>query len=499
MTIEDVFNTLRAHSLITLREPTPPPGSAPASPAKSATSKRRHGGIARNNLSRKSNKADLYALTTIPTHYSIQWDRDAIKEYVDKIEAKGLAKLRHEKLRWSPYLISRTRKSDGLEPIPEPSMFSGTQLEPMEYREVEAMDSKGRQTPKGNSKGRNGRKSQMRGPSATPSAGQLSHIDWIPEDLDEDDDDFRDDDSTSPEMRRPTRNSGRTIHTRRSRTTEADEEDSDEEGGDASMETPIVPRRTRSGVARRGDDSNSEWGEEQQQQPVRTRSRSHATRSTKLGGVSSRSLSEAPELDSPVIPPAPFPSPVKKNHKRVIETPSDSGEEDGDYEETPSAPVVVEDHETVGDADVEETQRIEKQGYFGADTAMAGMHIPFTNGKVNGIFHPSPETTAVSPATQVAQGEFSGDSEAKVERWLDVRSSEKVNGITNGVEHVNAANTVPHSMDATTIEYHDLPLNWKSNHVEIVPRVDEMEMCDEDAEGEDIDAEGEDDPYDAFI
>ena len=49
----------------------------------------------------------------VPKEYQVYWDRNVVREWLERYESKGLAKLKPEKLRWSPYLVSRSQAVQG--------------------------------------------------------------------------------------------------------------------------------------------------------------------------------------------------------------------------------------------------------------------------------------------------------------------------------------------------------------------------------------------------
>jgi hypothetical protein len=79
-------------------------------------------GIARKNLIRRATDISLGVRPEpladgrggVPKEYQIHWDRNVVCEWLERYEAKGLAKLKSEKLRWSPYLVSRSQAAQVL-------------------------------------------------------------------------------------------------------------------------------------------------------------------------------------------------------------------------------------------------------------------------------------------------------------------------------------------------------------------------------------------------
>lgn len=86
---------------------------------------RKHG-IARRHLQRTQTNDDVESKSQTPfsppTHYEIRWDRDRVTQYLATWEAKGYLKLKPEKLKWSPFLLARTKKTDGLQTLATDSL-----------------------------------------------------------------------------------------------------------------------------------------------------------------------------------------------------------------------------------------------------------------------------------------------------------------------------------------------------------------------------------------
>ena len=118
MQLEDVYNTLVQHHMITVPPSSPPPSG------RGTPTKRRSAigvGIARKNLIRRATDISLGVRPEpladgrggVPKEYQVHWDRNIVREWLERYEAKGLAKLKPEKLRWSPYLVSRSQAAQG--------------------------------------------------------------------------------------------------------------------------------------------------------------------------------------------------------------------------------------------------------------------------------------------------------------------------------------------------------------------------------------------------
>jgi hypothetical protein len=111
MTMEDVYNTLCVQGLIdVLAVPTPRP--LPGQSIK--LMKNRKTVVARRHLIRSQTNDDEISKGPFvpPTQYEIHWDPGYVKSYLAKWEAKGYMKIKHEKLKWSPFLLARVKKSD---------------------------------------------------------------------------------------------------------------------------------------------------------------------------------------------------------------------------------------------------------------------------------------------------------------------------------------------------------------------------------------------------
>jgi hypothetical protein len=549
MTLEDVFNTLRTHGLISLQEP--PQNSTPAK-ISSPASVNRVAGVARNNLTRKnsnlfkqhlsankSSGVSIYDLTVVPDHYVIKWNRRDIQEYLQKVEAKGLAKLRPERLRWSPYLVSRAQKSHlgvnssvggwevELEDRPEPSMHSHTPLEPVPRPTAQRSNS-GRKTPRKNgsttASGKVSRSRTAHQESPTLSADQAS-IEWM-EDIpdDDEDDDFKDDDSTSPELRKITRQRHGTAPTRkltrRSNNLRNNEDSDDEDPWDGS---PTPRRRTRSGRplgSLVSGQSDSDW--EQSDTRLRTRSRSHATRSTRRELSSSISLSEVPDRDglfdsstklddSPEIATSRLPNP-KKKPQRVIDSPSESGDERED-----SSPKLIQPYELVTDNVLQSLDdigahisNVDEEDHTGVQG-----HTDFlvhANGQTSDDQFPeTPQVIASYDQGQANPNEATTSLvqlDDKVNEWmapygmqLSMVSHIHDNSLPNGTDlQTHSTPPIPTSITPAKTLQQSPRASSEDAVMEEIGRVwladgepGNMDVYDEDAEGEDEDAEGEDD------
>lgn len=114
MTIEDVFTTLVQQDMITVD--TAFPNSARPSPGQSIKFPRgRKNGIPRRHLQRPNpqkqtegrNKSSTPFVA--PAHYEISWDQDKTERWLEAWEKKGYLRLKPEKLKWTPFVLSRTK------------------------------------------------------------------------------------------------------------------------------------------------------------------------------------------------------------------------------------------------------------------------------------------------------------------------------------------------------------------------------------------------------
>ncbi|KZT07692.1 uncharacterized protein LAESUDRAFT_724683 [Laetiporus sulphureus 93-53] len=122
MTTEDIYNTLMQLKLIRVDDnalrPKPLPGQAIKFP------KGRKNGVARKHLQRNQTQDDekVKGPFVAPIKYEIRWDPIQVEEYMAKWEAKNYITLKPEKLKWSPFIVARTGKTDQL---PSDDMANG--------------------------------------------------------------------------------------------------------------------------------------------------------------------------------------------------------------------------------------------------------------------------------------------------------------------------------------------------------------------------------------
>lgn len=115
MTIEDIFTVLVQQDMITVDIAST--NSARPSPGQSIKFPRgRKNGIARRHLQRPNpqkqmeggvNKSNVPFV--VPTHYEISWDQGKVERWLETWEKKGYLKLKPEKLKWTPFVLSRTK------------------------------------------------------------------------------------------------------------------------------------------------------------------------------------------------------------------------------------------------------------------------------------------------------------------------------------------------------------------------------------------------------
>ncbi|KAI6094569.1 hypothetical protein EDD16DRAFT_1784082 [Pisolithus croceorrhizus] len=113
MTFEDIYNILLQQGMITTQAATPT--SVRPSPGHSIKFPRgRKNGIARRHLQRTNTQKDEEGSKQgspfiLPTRYEISWDPDAVDRWLDRWEQKGYLKVKPEKLKWTPFFLTRTR------------------------------------------------------------------------------------------------------------------------------------------------------------------------------------------------------------------------------------------------------------------------------------------------------------------------------------------------------------------------------------------------------
>lgn len=112
MTLEDILATLQHHGMIHIDDN---PDELAARRRQESNSKRSTtggGGMARKALSRN---ADRSQTTVIPEHYEILWDRQAVREHLERYATKGHLELKPEHLKYTPFLVTRiTLGKDGM-------------------------------------------------------------------------------------------------------------------------------------------------------------------------------------------------------------------------------------------------------------------------------------------------------------------------------------------------------------------------------------------------
>lgn len=112
MTLEDILATLQHHGMIHIDDN---PDELEAKRRQESNSKRSAnagGGMARKALSRNSDRSQT---TVIPEHYEILWDRQAVREHLERYATKGYLELKPEHLKYTPFLVTRiTLGKDGM-------------------------------------------------------------------------------------------------------------------------------------------------------------------------------------------------------------------------------------------------------------------------------------------------------------------------------------------------------------------------------------------------
>ncbi|KAG2035926.1 hypothetical protein BDR03DRAFT_934707 [Suillus americanus] len=114
MTIEDIYNTLHDQGMISVQSATPPMRPTPGQAIKFPRG--RKNGIARRHLQRQStlNKEEeagskVNTPFIPPTRYQITWDPEKVQHYLEAWEKKGYMKLKPERLKWTPFVLARTK------------------------------------------------------------------------------------------------------------------------------------------------------------------------------------------------------------------------------------------------------------------------------------------------------------------------------------------------------------------------------------------------------
>ncbi|KAF9237605.1 hypothetical protein BU15DRAFT_88618 [Melanogaster broomeanus] len=115
MTIEDVYNTLIHQNMITLQSATSPP--VRPSPGQSIKFPRgRKNGVTRRHLQRSNTQKEgegggnqSNTPFVAPARYEISWNQTMVEHWLESWEKKGYLKLKPEKLKWTPFVLSRTK------------------------------------------------------------------------------------------------------------------------------------------------------------------------------------------------------------------------------------------------------------------------------------------------------------------------------------------------------------------------------------------------------
>ncbi|KAL7279059.1 hypothetical protein ACG7TL_006895 [Trametes sanguinea] len=115
MTLEDIYNTLVQLNMISVKDGAHPPKPLPGQTIKFP--KGRKNGIARKHLQRTQTHDDekVKGPFVPPTKYRIHWDPEQVEQYLTRWEAKGYFKLKPEKLKWSPFILSRADKTQAIQ------------------------------------------------------------------------------------------------------------------------------------------------------------------------------------------------------------------------------------------------------------------------------------------------------------------------------------------------------------------------------------------------
>ncbi|KAH9945286.1 uncharacterized protein BXZ73DRAFT_96273 [Epithele typhae] len=117
MTIEDIHFTLMQLGMIAVLDSSQAPKPLPGQTVKFP--KGRKNGIARKHLQRTITHDDekVKGPFVPPTTYKVRWDPDRVEEFLTRWESKGYIKLVPEKLKWSPFILSRAAKTQATEGV----------------------------------------------------------------------------------------------------------------------------------------------------------------------------------------------------------------------------------------------------------------------------------------------------------------------------------------------------------------------------------------------
>ncbi|KAF8842052.1 hypothetical protein BDN67DRAFT_979817 [Paxillus ammoniavirescens] len=115
MTIEDIYSTLVHQNMITTLAATSTP--VRPSPGQSIKFPRgRRNGVARRHLQRSATQKESdgggnkpNAPLVPPARYEISWEQKNVEHWLESWEKKGYLKLKAEKLKWTPFVLSRTK------------------------------------------------------------------------------------------------------------------------------------------------------------------------------------------------------------------------------------------------------------------------------------------------------------------------------------------------------------------------------------------------------
>ena len=114
MTLEDVFLTLKYENMVTIFDT--PPRETPAPPPTYSRPRGRSRRGGRSLTNRRAPRPDSSTpaeseekdKVVIPSRYEIVWDAEYIEAVLRKSESRGFLSLRPERLKYHPFLVSRT-------------------------------------------------------------------------------------------------------------------------------------------------------------------------------------------------------------------------------------------------------------------------------------------------------------------------------------------------------------------------------------------------------
>lgn len=142
MTQEDVYATLQQQGMITVRDTSLPIRPSPGLATK-LNPKGRRQGVARRHLHRQKTqeKGGIPAGPfKPPDKYRIHWDRTLVDAYLSNWEGKGYIQVKADKLRWSPFLATRTNRPVGEEQTDSTHLIANLRISSSDDEDCDPMD-----------------------------------------------------------------------------------------------------------------------------------------------------------------------------------------------------------------------------------------------------------------------------------------------------------------------------------------------------------------------